>query len=350
MKCGNCGSDLKKDAKFCSNCGADVEKFKVDNEEKEEKKVDSIPAKNEPVQNSGADALSVIGLILGIICILTSWFLTVFAIPVAIIGIILSAVSRTKGGMKVAGIVLNIISIVIGLIVLLIFAMFLAVGVDTFITNPWNQINKIIDHYGEDDDYNYRKDYDYDYDYDDDDDYDEDKDDVDEDEDDDDSDEIDDILDSMSNWNRYSSLRSGNLGNNKVLTGGWRILDDDEQYWEFTSNSFRWYKSVNDLNDNYWEGSIEILKGRAGFKEVGIKESKFDDILKKGATYNDIYTVVMTPTKIISGGVDKSSTNIKDGQKFRQIWIIVDHGSQGIEGQVYDVDSNSIGYFVKIKD
>ena len=137
-----------------------------------------------------------------------------------------------------------------------------------------------------------------------------------------------------------------------AVTGGWRILDSDEQYWEFDNNSFWWYKSVNNLNDNYWQGTIKVIKGKDGFKEAGIDVSKYDAILKKGnsVTANDIYTVVMTPTKLISGGQDLSSKNIKPGQKMVQIWILVSHGSEGIEAQVYNVDTGNASYYVKIKD
>ena len=32
------------------------------------------------------------------------------------------------------------------------------------------------------------------------------------------------------------------------------------------------------------------------------------------------------------------------------VWIIVDHGKEGIEGQVLNVSNSSTSYYVKIKD
>jgi hypothetical protein len=161
------------------------------------------------------------------------------------------------------------------------------------------------------------------------------------------------MMDSMSNWNRYSSLRTGNLGKKANITGGWRILGDSESYWELKNNSFYWYKSVNDLNDNYWYGTTKVLSGKNGFKAVGLEQSKIDDIIsrsKGNITANDIYTIVCTPTKIISDGVDKSATNIPANSKWNYVWIIVDHGKEGIEAQVLNVNTGDTTYYVKIKD
>lgn len=166
-------------------------------------------------------------------------------------------------------------------------------------------------------------------------------------------DELAGMLDSMSNWNRYSNLRTGELGKKTNINGGWRILSDSETYWEFKNNTFYWYKSVNDLKDNYWYGTTKVLTGKAGFREVGLDESNLDNIITRSkgkVTANDVYTVVCTPTKIITDGVDKSSTNIPAGTKWNYVWIIVDHGKEGIEGQVLNVSNSSTSYYVKIKD
>ncbi|MDD6879714.1 MAG: hypothetical protein PUD59_05805 [bacterium] len=161
------------------------------------------------------------------------------------------------------------------------------------------------------------------------------------------------MLDSMSNWNKYSNLRTGNLGKVSYITGGWRILSDSDAYWEFKNGEFYWYKSVNDLNDNYWYGTTKILTGKEALKSVGLDESKVDNIVSHSngrVTANDIYAIVCTPTKIISGGEDKSATNIPANSKWNYVWVVVDHGDEGIEAQVVNVDSAKTTYYVKIKD
>lgn len=160
-------------------------------------------------------------------------------------------------------------------------------------------------------------------------------------------------IDSMSNWNMYSDLRNGKLGKVSDINGGWRILSNSEVYWEFKNGKFYFYKSVNDLTDNYWYGTTKILTGKKGFKSIGLDEDKIDNIVSKSnglVSYNDIYTIICTPTKIISGGVDKSDTNIPKDFKLNYVWIIVDHGEDGIEAQVMDIDSYDTSYYIKISD
>ena len=107
------------------------------------------------------------------------------------------------------------------------------------------------------------------------------------------------------------------------------------------------------MTDNYWYGTTKILTGKKGFKSIGLDEDKIDNIVSKSnglVSYNDIYTIICTPTKIISGGVDKSDTNIPKDFKLNYVWIIVDHGEDGIEAQVMDIDSYDTSYYVKISD
>ncbi len=160
-------------------------------------------------------------------------------------------------------------------------------------------------------------------------------------------------LAAMSDWNRYSDVRNGNLGDIKTLDGGWRTLSDLETYWQFKGDQFWWYKSINNLNDNYWYGTTQIFTGKTGFSVAGIDESKLAQVISNSSlniTEDDVYTIVFSPTKIISGGIDKSSTNIPTGGTWTHIWILIDHGVEGIEAQVLNMETYEVEYYVKISD
>ncbi len=160
-------------------------------------------------------------------------------------------------------------------------------------------------------------------------------------------------LDSMTNWNMYYNVRTGDLGKVKNINGGWRSLSESETYWKFENGQFWWYKSINDLNDNYWYGTTQILTGKEGLSLAGIDENKLDTIVSNSSgnvTPNDVYTIVFTPNKVISGGLDKSSTNITPGETWTYIYILVDHGVEGIEAQVLNLQTYDTSYYVKISD
>lgn len=91
MFCKNCGNKLSADAKFCRECGTKIEA---------EKKV-----KNETILVSKSNATA--SLVLGII----SLFFGLFMIPLPIVGLILGICQKGKCGEKIAGIILNSISI-----------------------------------------------------------------------------------------------------------------------------------------------------------------------------------------------------------------------------------------------
>ena len=160
-------------------------------------------------------------------------------------------------------------------------------------------------------------------------------------------------LDQMSNWNMYKSVRTNTtLGKKRVLDGGWRVLSSDgEAYWIFKGNEYWWYKSYKDLNDNYWYGTVQVYRGKEGYKKVGLDPNKIDEAMAKDKKMKetDFYTTIFTPKKIMSNGEDKSSTNIA-GEDWHMVWILVDHGSEGIEAQQLNVKTADTSFFVKVKD
>ena len=69
----------------------------------------------------------------------------------------------------------------------------------------------------------------------------------------------------------------GKLGKKAEIEGGWRVLADTESYWKFEDDKFWWYKSVNDLDDNYWYGSTKIITGLKGVKKTkNYRRSRMD--------------------------------------------------------------------------
>ena len=157
----------------------------------------------------------------------------------------------------------------------------------------------------------------------------------------------------LSNWNVYKDLRSDAAGRKKTLYGEYRMLSNDTSYWVFKNGEFWWYKSEKDLNDNYWYGTISVKTGKRGIASVGLEESRLDAIMDENdgnVSASDIYSIILTPKKIVSGGEDKSSTNIPKGTKWKFVWTLINHKDEGIEAEVLNVDTADMSYFVKVKD
>ena len=163
----------------------------------------------------------------------------------------------------------------------------------------------------------------------------------------------DELLEQLSSWGIYSDLRRDAEGQTPNIYGEFRMLSTESGYWIFKEKEFWWYKTEEDLEDNYWYGKIKTKTGKSGMRLVGLKDDKLDAIIKQSrgkVSAGNIYSIILTPKKIISNGEDKSSVNIPSGTEWRFVWIIVDHGKEGIEAQVLNVNTSDTSYFVKIKD
>lgn len=116
MICNNCGKEVENGTKFCASCGTKVEEVvstKV--EKKEEVKVEPVKSSNQ-----GSSALGIVSMVLGIISIILSWFLTVFILVIPIAGLILGICAKGKKAFKITGIILNAVSIVVAIIMFVV--------------------------------------------------------------------------------------------------------------------------------------------------------------------------------------------------------------------------------------
>lgn len=152
--------------------------------------------------------------------------------------------------------------------------------------------------------------------------------------------------------NNNASNISSNSQTSKSLEGNWKTQNSSaETYWVLKNNEFWWYKSYNDLNDNYWHGTYSAVTGKENLEAAGLNSDSIAQILvqSKGiVTENDIFVVTFSPDKIISGGEDKSSTNISGDWKYA--WVIVDYGNEGTEAQLLNLNTQDTTYYTKVEN
>ncbi|MBQ3413762.1 MAG: hypothetical protein IJH39_00100 [Clostridia bacterium] len=124
--------------------------------------------------------------------------------------------------------------------------------------------------------------------------------------------------------------------------GGWEY----NSYYVFNSDgTYRWYKSSDNLKDNYYEGKMEILKGDDAIQELGIKYSQVLTVMsnsKGNVNLNDIYCIKLHPTYLISGGVNKTST-LTDEFDMKLLFVYVNDK----EAQAYNYATQDTLYLHK---
>ncbi len=129
------------------------------------------------------------------------------------------------------------------------------------------------------------------------------------------------------------------------LKGNWKATDGSD-YYVITGSKFYWYKSYYDLTDNYWYGDIKYYHGEDEFKKIGFSEESLEKLKtyeSTSANLDNSYLVVFTPKQIISGGVDKTSTNLIEGTTWKYIWLINDN-----KAFVYNSENSDFGYYEKV--
>lgn len=131
----------------------------------------------------------------------------------------------------------------------------------------------------------------------------------------------------------------------KNIRGNW-VTQNNTSFVFNEDNVFYWYKDSDDLNDNYYKGNMEILRGNEALEDLGISYDRVLDVFIRSEgeiELDDIYSVKLYPTYLISGGVDKTETNIPEGSYFKLLFI----NMSDTESQAYNYNSYDTYYMSK---
>lgn len=107
--CSNCGNKIQTGDVFCSKCGLRINQ-------------QNIPSNMNDLQKNNHDGFKIASLVLGIITIVGSIIFNFLIIPLAIIGLILGIIYSAKAKKFCAGIILNILGIVIPIVIICLLA------------------------------------------------------------------------------------------------------------------------------------------------------------------------------------------------------------------------------------
>lgn len=159
-----------------------------------------------------------------------------------------------------------------------------------------------------------------------------------------------DALDNMSAWNMYDDLRSGELAKEASIEGEWRILEEYSSSYIFKDGRYVNFNKKENMEENYINGSYVADYGKIGFLVAGLDESKLQEIIDNSngqVSEEDICVLTCSIDQFVKDGVQQE---LPKDHFVTQVWIIVDHGDEGIEAQVYNMNNNSLYYYVKTLD
>ena len=149
--CSKCGKKLKKGELFCGECGTKVKKgTKKETPKKDAKAKKETPKKEVKTNKDNKEGLLVASLVIGIIAIIFAAVLNILIVPLAVLGLIFGIVGKSsKGnGKKIAGIILNSLSIFIGILVFSIIVAFVVSVIndsDNMFNNAYKDIVASVD-------------------------------------------------------------------------------------------------------------------------------------------------------------------------------------------------------------
>ncbi len=131
------------------------------------------------------------------------------------------------------------------------------------------------------------------------------------------------------------------------VIGEWESVGGS--YFVFNKNkNFFWYESKNVLTDNYYYGYLEVLKGEAALKDLGIAKEDVKKVIESSSNinYNNIYSIKLYPTYLLVEGENKTSEKIKKGDNMQLLFVKLGNG----KAEAYNFKTDSTYYLEKEED
>ena len=100
------------------------------------------------------------------------------------------------------------------------------------------------------------------------------------------------------------------------------------------------------MSDNYYSGSISVLKGYEACEHLGITMDKVLTVVANSegtVGLDDIYCITCSPTYLVSNGVDKSDT--LGGKSYDLLFVVTGEKS----AQATNMGNYDTYFFTKIK-
>ena len=112
------------------------------------------------------------------------------------------------------------------------------------------------------------------------------------------------------------NLTTNIIGSWQSATNGLFVFNKD--------NTFYWYNSHNNLEDNYYKGNYNYKIGLEALNEMGFTEEEFKKEYGSEIKLENVYSLNLQPTLVLKNKIDVTTVEIDENQSWWYILIIKD--------------------------
>lgn len=129
-------------------------------------------------------------------------------------------------------------------------------------------------------------------------------------------------------------LTTNIIGSWQSATNGLFVFNED--------NTFEWYNSHNNLEDNYYKGNYNYKTGIEAIKEMGFTEEEFKKEYGEAIKLENVYSINLIPTLVQKNKIDVTTVEIDENKSWWYILIIKDDYTANGFNKTLDIKYNLI--------
>ena len=129
-------------------------------------------------------------------------------------------------------------------------------------------------------------------------------------------------------------LTTNIIGSWQSATNGLFVFNED--------NTFYWYNSYNNLQDNYYKGNYNYKTGSEAIQEMGFTEEEFQKEYGSEIKLENVYSINLQPTLILKDQIDVTTVEIDENKSWWYILIIKDDFTANGYNKNLDIKYNLI--------
>lgn len=131
-----------------------------------------------------------------------------------------------------------------------------------------------------------------------------------------------------------TKLTTNIIGSWQSATNGLFVFNED--------NTFEWYNSHNNLEDNYYKGNYNYKTGIEAIKEMGFTEEEFKKEYGEEIKLENVYSINLTPTLVQKNKIDVTTVEIDENKSWWYILIIKEDYTANGYNKTLDIKYNLI--------